>query len=439
MSKRFIGDFTKQSYDFMQQNAETVWDWDFTICQRPEGDTYGIADGSKCRKGKEISPDSTDPVERMLAKLTIKAEEKLGRGLTADEAITAKTAIEKLVSEKAGGKKESGANLQDPTQAADYADFYQSNKDLSYKAPRNVDPRVARDVLEGLRDEMPSKDYTQLKSALEGKGSPTKEQRDEAGWKGDERAVAVLKSLMDNDFKDVHGNDLSWRQGLQLDHKKAGSTGGKDTPDNWIWISTATNQTKGGLEAAAKKMKDATPEQKEEFIRNGLIEKLRANASMSKADYEAAKGAGAARDAQKKEFERAMRDNLPLMDSKARGERIATAGNKELEAMMKASVPEGKNPVTNRERSNRPVLSGGNGERVRKAKGSASEMRAILKARWGDKLEDSDLKALGQMLKKSTGSNKPAKEKLDELFGNFPPTTPLSQAQLNAIISHAEQ
>ena len=422
----------------MQQNAETVWDWDFTICQRPEGDTYGIADGKQCRKGKEIDPNSKDPTERMLAKLTIKAEEKLGRGLTADEATTAKTAIDRLLSEKAGGKKESGANLQDPAQAADYADFYNKKQDLSYKAPKNVDPQVAKDVIDGLKDEMSGPEYTKLKSALEGKGSPTKEQRTEAGWKGDERSTAVLKSLMDNDFKDVHGNELSWRQGLQLDHRQAGSTGGKDTPDNWIWISTATNQTKGGLEAAAKKMKNASGEEKEEFIRKGLIEKLRSNASMSKAEYAKAKGAGAAKDAAKKEFEQAMRDNLPVMDPKARANRIASAPNKELEAMMKASVPDGKNPATNRTRSNRPVLSGGGSERVRKAKGTGPEMKAILRARWGEKLDDGDLKAIGQVLKKSTGSTKPNKDKLDELFGNFPPATQLPPAQIRAIINYAE-
>ena len=438
MSKNFIGDFSEESYEFMLQNVDQVWDWDFTVCQRPAGDTYGIAEGKQCRKGKEIDPNSKDPAERLLAKLTLKAEEKLGRGLIADEVSTAKAAISRLLSEKAGGKKESGANLQDPGQAAEYADFYQNNKDLSYKAPKNISPEVVRDTLQSLKDEMSGPEYVKFKSALEGKGSPTKKQRAEAGWSGDERSVAVLKSLMDNDFKDVHGNDLSWRQGLQLDHRQAGSTGGKDTPDNWIWISAATNQTKGGLEAAARKMKNASPEEKEEFIRQGLIKKLRDNASMSKAEYAKAKGAGAAKDAAKKEFERAMRDNLPLMDKKSRSDKIASAPNKELEAMMKASVPEGKNPVTNRARSNRPILSGGNGERVRKAKGSGPEMRAILKARWGDKLEDSDLKALGGVLKKSTGSTKSNKEKLDELFGNFPPAIQLPPAQVRAIINYAE-
>jgi hypothetical protein len=434
--KRLVGDFTPESYEFMQQNAADLWD--FTLCQRPEGDTYGIGDGKQCRKGRELDPNSSDPKERILARLTLRAEEKLGRGLTADEAATAQAAIERLVSEKAGGKKESGANLQEPETAAKYAEFYEKRLDLEHKAPRNVDPEVARGVLDNLREEMDSKEYSKLRTALEGKGSPTKEQREEAGWKGDERAVAVLKSLMDNNFQDVHGNDLSWRQGLQLDHKKAGSTGGKDTPDNWIWISTASNQVKGGMEAAAKKMKDATPDQKEEFIRQGLIEKLRANASMSRSEYEQAKGAGASRDAAKKDFERAMRDNLPVMDPQSRSERIRSASNQELEAMMKASVPEGKNPETNRSRSNRPILSGGGSERVRKAKGNAQEMRAILKTRWGDKLEDSDLRALGQVLKKSTGNTKPNEDKLKELFGNFPPATALPAAQIEKILDYAQ-
>ena len=78
-----------------------------------------------------------------------------------------------------------------------------------------------------MKEEDPAQ-YKDVVRALNSKGSPPKEMKEEAGWKGSERSEAVLKSLMDNDFKDVLGEKLPWGQGLQLDHRMAGSVGGKD-------------------------------------------------------------------------------------------------------------------------------------------------------------------------------------------------------------------
>lgn len=430
-------------------NSETL---DFTLCQRPDGSYYGTA--GQCRKGTETTRDDAMAKIKKAAKgLSPEAKKKLEglsdenlgrvadavtkRGLTVDEGQQVARGVERLSGEKAGGKKEGGANLQDPGEAKKYADFYEGKKDLTYEPPMNTNPKVVKETLARLKEEDP-KAYASTMSALSGKGSPTKEQLEAAGWKSsNERGQAVLKSLMDNDFKDVMGNELSWRQGLQLDHKQAGSTGGTDNPKNWIWISTATNQAKGGLEAAAQK-KGLKGQEADTYIRNGLVGKLQKNAKMSAEEVAAAKGAGAAKAQAKAQQARAMKDNLPLMTSQQRAQRINDAGGEELKAMLKGSVADGKNPVTGRNTSYRPVLSGGDGARVRKAYGTTPQMKSLMRLRWGEELSDNDLRNVGGILRASTGSKKTTEDKLDELLGNFPPTTGLTAAQRIEIIRSAE-
>ena len=425
---------------------------DFMLCQRPDGSYYGT--GGVCRKGTETTRDDTlSKIDKSVgglkpetkAKLSKLSDEDLGRvatavekqGLTAEQGQQVARGVEKLRGEQAGGKKEGGANLQDPEQAKKYSEFYSQKKDLDYKSPYNTDPAVVKATLARLKEEDPE-GYSKTMSALGGKGSPTKEQLAEAGWKGrQERGEAVLKSLMDNDFKDVMGQDLSWRQGLQLDHKQAGSTGGTDTPSNWIWISTATNQAKGGMEAAARK-RGGSAADKEDYIRRGLIKKLDDNAAMSKADVAAAKAGGAARASAKAQAAAALRDNLPLMTPSQRAQRINDASGAEMQSILKASVASGKNPETGRNTSYRPVLSGGGGERVRKAYGTVPQMKAIARMRWGEKLSDNDLRQLGGVLKASTGSTKSRSDLLKEMLGNFPRSSGLTAAERIAILDAAQ-
>lgn len=383
--------------------------YDFKVCARDDGSYYGTADNNKCRIGTETTKEK-------------------------EEAVIKKTLAE-LKSYKAGYQKTGGDNLQDPVQAGKYADFYKKDKDLSYKAPVNTDPATVKEVLRRLKEEDPAQ-YTSVMKALNGKGSPEKTMKAEAGWKGNERGEAVLKSLMDNDFKDVLGQKASWGQGLQLDHRTAGSVGGKDRPENWIWISTATNQTKGGYEAAAKKIK-GTGAEKEAFIKKSLISGLQANAKMTSAQVAEVKAKGAAAVAAKSEGAAKTRKLLPTMAPAQRNELISKSTGPKLKEMLKASVAEGKNPATGRPTSYRPVLSGGNGARVRKDYGTTPQMRALLKARWGEPLTASDKKALGQMLNASTGSNKSSSAKLDEMFGNFPPAAPISASDRSDILSNA--
>jgi hypothetical protein len=444
---------------------------DYTICQRADDSRYGIGEGKECRKGKEVSREEvltmltreglvrTDKQRERLRQLDDKTLAKVAdravtraeqgtlkiagkiqekQGLDEGQAKRAATAVRALKYDPSGSKKEGGANLQDPGEAAKYAEFYANKQDLKYKSPFDTDPKVVKATLAQLKEEMPASDYQKLMTALGGKGSPTKEQLDAAGWKGrGERAEAVLKSLMDNDFKDVMGKELSWRQGLQLDHKRAGSTGGSDRPDNWIWISTASNQVKGGMEAAAKK-RQGTAVEKEDFIRRGLIEKLQANARMTPDQVREAKAAGSMGASAKAEKAAAMRDNLPLMTPQQRAERIRDASIDDLKAMLKGSVnPDKTNPATGRKPSYRPVLSGGGGARVRKDYGTGPQMKSLMRLRWGEKLEENDIKNIGAMLGASTGSTKSAKDKLEELLGNFPPTSGLTAAERVAIIKEA--
>ena len=400
-------------------------------CKLDAGERKSITDGLVSKGASKAKLDKLS--DEQISRVSQLVKDK---GLSPEQGERVSKGVEKL-KEQSGGKKEGGANLQDPGEAKKYSEFYEQKKDLTYKAPYDTDPKVVKATMERLKEEDPAA-YSKTVSALNGKGSPTKEQLAEAGWKSSsERGEAVLKSLMDNDFKDVMGQDLSWRQGLQLDHKQAGSTGGTDTPSNWIWISTATNQAKGGMEAAARK-KGGSPAEKEEYIRQGLIGKLNKNAQMSAQDVAAAKGAGSARALAKSQEAAALRDNLPLMTPSQRASRISDASAKDMETVLKASVASGKNAETGRKTSYRPVLSGGNGERVRKAYGTAPQMKAIARMRWDEKLSESDLRNIGGVLKASTGSTKSRSDLLNEMLGNFPRSSGLTAAERIAILDAAE-
>jgi len=391
---------TRPGRDFSEDFAQT--------CMRADGSTYGTA--GQCRKGTP----------------TTKEEEK-----------QIQAALKELKGYKPGYKKTGGDNLQDPGEAGKYADFYAKDKDLSYKAPRDTRPEVVAETLARLKEDDPAQ-YTAVMKSLNSKGSPEKTMKAEAGWKGNERGEAVLKSLMDNDFKDVLGNPAPWGQGLQLDHRTAGSVGGKDKPNNWIWISTATNQSKGGFEAAAKKMTSSSGAEKEAFIKQSLIKSLQANAKMTSAQVKEVKAKGAAKVAEKAEGAAKARKVLPTMTPAQRGALISKATGPQMKEMLKASVIEGKNPATGRPSSYRPVLSGGNGARVRKDYGTVPQMKSLMKMRWDEKLDSGDLKNIGGILKASTGSTRSRSDRLAELMGNFPRSTGLTAAERIAILDAAE-
>jgi len=239
---------------------------------------------------------------------------------------------------------------------------------------------------------------------------------------------------MDNDFKDVNGKFLSWRQGLQLDHRLAGSQGGSDKPDNWIWISTATNQTKGSIEAQVKReiATGALPSSRGAArINEILVNKLKENAAMTSDQVAQAKNAGSAKILETAQKVTALKDNLPLMTPEQRLAQINAAKGSALKDLMKAST------TTADGGGYRPVVSGGGGARTRSSYPSAAASKALMKARWGLPLSGGDMKAIASIINESTGSSKSNKELLDILLGEkFKPTTPLSKAQMNEILAN---
>jgi hypothetical protein len=349
------------------------------------------------------------------------------------------SAVKSLAGEtEAGAKKKGGDNLQDPAEAAKYEAFYAAGKDKTYKAPHNTSPEEIKAVLAELKDSLDPKDYREVIGSLGSKGSPTREQMAQAGWKNKaERGKAVLKSLMDNEFKDVNGNFLSWRQGMQLDHRKAGSVGGTDRPDNWIWISTATNQTKGAIENIVKK-EIATgklkPEDTDKRINEILVKKLRENAKMTPEEVAKAKEAGSMVVVQKAQAARAMRDNLPLMPAAQRASVIDEAKGGALKTLMKAST------TTEDGGGYRPVVSGGPGQRTRSSYPSAASIKSLLKARWGIELSSGDLKNIANIINESTGSAKSNNVLLSDLLEKkFKPSVPLTSQQMNEIKGYIDR
>lgn len=438
------------SHDF----TECVDVFDFRLCQRPNGTFYGTA--GQCRLGVEVNRDEVineiksirgDVTPKQAKMLAALSDEDLGRvhravkesSLDLEQAQRVSSAVGSLSGEtEAGAKKKGGDNLQDPAEAAKYAKFYEEGRDQDYKPPHNTSPAEVKAVLAELKDTLEPKEYRAVLNALGGKGSPTKEQIEEAGWKSKaERGEAVLKSLMDNDFKDINGTFLSWRQGLQLDHKRAGAVGGGDTADNWIWISTPTNQTKGGVENVVKKeiqMGKLQPQDAQRRISELLVGKLKENAQMTPEAVAEAKKAGSMAVVKKAQAAMAMKDNLPLMTADQRDQLISSAKGGDLKTMMKASTLE-----TNSKGEPfgyRPMTTGGPGLRPRSDYPPTESMRSLLKARWGAVLTSNDLENIAGIVNGSTGAKRSNDEILSELFKRFAPQTPLTSAQMDEIKSY---
>lgn len=123
--KRFVGDFTPESYEFMQQHAEELWD--FKTCIYPSGDVYGIEEGKKCRK----APEGTK-TEKASA-----GQASAGAGTAHELALAAELAggFDKIVAGK--GSEE----------------IYNKNMEIS-KASGETATRVAKQNAKDLKDEL---------------------------------------------------------------------------------------------------------------------------------------------------------------------------------------------------------------------------------------------------------------------------------------------
>jgi len=415
---------------------ETVWDF-AKGTGKPCGASH-ISAAYECR----LESGEREAIRATLAKAGVDSakinrlnDEQLSRvnegikkyGLSGSQASKASDVVDTLEATKAGGRKKGGDNLQDPGAAAKYAKFYENRGDETFKVKGNTSDKEVDFVIDSLKAEGAWSGRNGVSSALKGKGSPEESMEVQAWGKKDseERGRAVLKSLMDNDFKDVNGDTLPWRSGMQLDHKLAGSMGGKDTPDNWIWVSGPTNQVKGSIENDVKR-KGLKGRVAEDFVRATLITRLKENAAMSTEDVAKKKGAGSAAAAAKLLRRQALQENLPLMTREQK-----------LGLLDGAKTPEVKDLIRSSSRS------GGSAWVKKTARGQGSDpgvgaMKALFKMRWDLGNDANDLKLIGQAIGSAKFDKRPKAEILDDVIRRFGPTTGLTAAERIAILSAAE-
>jgi len=371
------------------------------------------------------SGETRKKLEELDDKQLSRVAEGVKKKLSVEQAVRASNTVDTLSATVSGGRQAAGVTLQDPGEAAKYVKFYESGGDRTYRPPHDTSEAEVNFVIDRMKAE---KTWGKVSGKLDGKGTPEAGMRAEA-W-GDQpkdaRAKAVLKSLMDNDFKDVNGKFLPWSTGMQLDHRLAGSMGGKDSPNNWIWVSTATNQTKGNIEAGVR-AKGLTGKAAEDYLNTQLLKKLRENAAMSADEVARVKGAGSAAAAEKAQRRQALKENMPLMTQKQIGDMLATAKMGEIKDMLQASVQGSAGAAW--------VKKGGS--RGQTAYPTVGEGRALVRMRWGFKLEESDLKSIGQAIASSKNDSRPRSEILKDVEARFGPTSGLTAAERVAILNAA--
>jgi hypothetical protein len=321
--KRFVGDFTSEAYDFMQENSEEAWGWDFKICERPNTSRYGTSDANQCRKGKEVSRESVlEEIKGLAVVKNPKALEKLKsldeetfvkvterikqraneRGLLKDLGNKERAVVRKITRdlEKAGdeydrvesevlssslvslynksatGASKSGQSLFPPEVAKLYADFQTGDKLAVERRP------ISDERLEELWSSL-DKD---TKKSLIGKGKPPKEIAQNS-----ERGKLILKQLVETGFRDeITGQPYSWRD-LQPDHKRAITTfppdkrGDVEKGGNLVMTHKGYNGFKGSLEKQSSD-RGLIGEDAVSFIKNGLEKEYRAQSAKTQKQFE---------------------------------------------------------------------------------------------------------------------------------------------------------
>jgi hypothetical protein len=320
-------------------------------------------------------------------------------------------------------RKKEGDNLQHPEQAAKYAEFYRSGKDKTYKPPYDTSPEEVEFVIQRMRAEGT---WGEINQKLSSKGTPQASMKKEA-W-GDEppgaRGKAILKSLMDNDFKDVLGNELPWDSGMQLDHRLAGSMGGKDTLDNWIWVGAATNQVKGSIERTIQR-RGLKGQEAEDFLRKNLITKLRENARMTPQSVIDTQRGGTTKAAEKAARRQMYKENMPLYTQAQLEERLSKAKGGDLKDMMQGSLREGFKGAA--------FLKKG-GTRGQTDYPGVGGMRAMIRMRWGYELGQKDLQEIAKAISSAKYDIRPPSAILEDALDRFGPPDGLSSSQKKAIL-----
>jgi hypothetical protein len=111
-----------------------------------------------------------------------------------------------------------------------------------------------------LRDKLGTKKYNALVASIKKKGDPPGEYS--KGDRGKERLDAVIKHYLETGGVSPITGEVVPFHDSQLDHITSLDNGGKDGPENWMWMESRMNQFKGSL---------TDPEVEGKLIERGLM------------------------------------------------------------------------------------------------------------------------------------------------------------------------
>jgi len=414
-----------------------------------------IAKWKRCLK--DFSDDISSSLDKLREKIFMTEEEIFNRAVSKLSEIPKKS-----------GTKAAGGNLLSPAEGKLYLEYYEKGLDLERRVKR-VD--VSDELVDRVWNEMYKKEKDlqkelgitekearslrnfRLKKVIKGlktKGSPAKEILLESWTKpGTEdtvdaikRGKAVLKSLLEADFKSEVGQEYNWMSSFQLDHAIAGTLGGGDNIDNWLWLQSAVNQEKGAIENQAKNKKFNSPEEEQDWVRSELIEKIRIQANRTQEQYEEELKKKADQDDKKLKQEkkaREFRDSNPSSEEAAK--EFNSSSGKKLKSYMKAYVAE-TNLESDTKGAYRPIFkikpSGRTGSEYPKL----GSMRALLKLRTGSDDEailKKEIKSLvDDVLADSKSRGITSEQSLRRLLGNFPPKNGISNELFQEIVNNVD-
>ena len=124
----------------------------------------------------------------------------------------------------------------------------------------DITPQDISNTKEDLKNKLGTKKFNALKAAIKKKGDPPGEYS--KGEAGKERLDAVITHYLETGGVSPITGEVVPFYDSQLDHITSLDNGGKDGPENWMWMESRMNQFKGRL---------TDPEVEKKLIERGLM------------------------------------------------------------------------------------------------------------------------------------------------------------------------
>ena len=170
--------------------------------------------------------------------------------------------------EKAAGSGRFSMSQKDVT---DYKDYLKQSPeerqtkldDITNKQREKVGEIIPLDIeniKNDLKNKLGPKKFNALKASIKKKGDPPGEYS--KGDRGKERLDAVIKHYLETGGVSPITGEVVPFHDSQLDHITSLDNGGKDGPENWMWMESRMNQFKGSL---------TDPEVESKLIERGLM------------------------------------------------------------------------------------------------------------------------------------------------------------------------